>query len=126
MDNSNFDVIGIATGIIGAVLAIFIIDDVKLKIIICMSIFIIVLLIKIAIISIQKNKIQKSLEKVEANRNSIKQQYLAKKRKVDTYELYWAYTGKLFELTYTDSAEDRIYRMYNLYVMFTERLNKEK
>jgi len=126
VDNSNFDVIGIATGIIGAVLAIFIIDDVKLKIIICMSIFIIVLLIKIAIISIQKNKIQKSLEKVEANRNSIKQQYLAKKRKVDTYELYWAYTGKLFELTYTDSAEDRIYRMYNLYVMFTERLNKEK
>jgi len=119
VDNSNFDVIGIATGIIGAVLAIFIIDDVKLKIIICMSIFIIVLLIKIAIISIQKNKIQKSLEKVEANRNSIKQQYLAKKRKVDTYELYWAYTGKLFELTYTDSAEDRIYRMYNLYVMFT-------
>lgn len=126
MNNSNFDVVGIATGIIGTVLTVFIVDDIKLKIIICMSIFIIVLLIKIAIISIQKNKIQKSLEKVESNRNSIKQQYLAKKRKVDTYELYWAYTGKLFELTYTDSAEERIYHMYNLYVMFTERLNKEK
>lgn len=126
MNNSNFDVVGIATGIIGVILAVFIVDDMKLKIIICMSIFIIVLLIKIAIISIQKNKLQKSLEKIESNRNSIKQQYLAKKRKVDTYELYWAYTGKLFELTYTGSAEERIYRMYNLYVMFTERLNKEK
>lgn len=82
MNNSNFDVVGIATGIIGTVLTVFIVDDIKLKIIICMSIFIIVLLIKIAIISIQKNKIQKSLEKVESNRNSIKQQYLAKKEKL--------------------------------------------
>lgn len=108
--------------IIGLILAIFIIDDMKTKIIICLLILVIAFFIKIMIMSIQEKKLQEKLKNSEDNRNALITQYSEKKSKVDIYEECWSNMNFIFLIMLSRSKEEQIRKAYELYLSYTNQI----
>ena len=111
--------------IIGLILAIFIIDDMKTKIIICLLILVIAFFIKIMIMSIQEKKLQEKLKNSEDNRNALITQYSEKKSKVDIYEECWSNMNFIFLIMLSKSKEEQIRQSYELYLFYTDQIRRK-
>lgn len=111
--------------IIGLILAIFIIDDMKTKIIICLLILVIAFFIKIMIMSIQEKKLQEKLKNSEDNRNALITQYSEKKSKVDIYEECWSNMNFIFLIMLSKSKEEQIRQAYELYLFYTDQIRRK-
>lgn len=111
--------------IIGLILAIFIIDDMKTKIIICLLILVIAFFIKIMIMSIQEKKLQEKLKNSEDNRNALITQYSEKKSKIDIYEECWSNMNFIFLIMLSKSKEEQIQQAYELYLFYTDRIRRK-
>ena len=111
--------------IIGLILAIFIIDDMKTKIIICLLILVIAFFIKIMIMSIQEKKLQEKLKNSEDNRNALITQYSEKKSKIDIYEECWSNMNFIFLIMLSKSKEEQFQQAYELYLFYTDRIRRK-
>ncbi len=111
--------------IIGLILAIFIIDDMKTKIIICLLILVIAFFIKIMIMSIQEKKLQEKLKNSEDNRNALITQYSEKKSKIDIYEECWSNMNFIFLIMLSKSKEEQIQQAYELYLFYTDQIRRK-
>ena len=140
--NNIINAIEIAATIIGLVFTIVIVNDIKLKLIICLSILVVILCVKIVTISIQKNRLQKEMKDaqkqyeekekelnktigaIEDNRCALITQYKEKKNKVDTYESFWSDMNYVLLNAIQGTADDRFLQAYNLYKSYTESIRR--
>lgn len=134
--NNIINVIEFSATIIGLIFTIIIVNDIKLRIIICLSIFIAILCIKMVSISNQKNRLKKDAKnakeqykkeekELQQKLHNVIKQYNLKKKQLDVYNFCWGNMGQILETAIQNSKEERFEEVHRLYLDYTYFINKE-
>lgn len=134
--NNIINVIEFSATIIGLIFTIIIVNDIKLRIIICLSIFIAILCIKMVSISNQKNRLKKDAKnakeqykkeekELQQKLHNVIKQYNLKKKQLDVYNFCWGNMGQILEAAIQNSKEERFEEVHRLYLDYTYFINKE-
>ncbi len=119
----NVDVIGVSSGIIGVILAVFIVDKLCWRIVISLIIVTILLLAKVIIQNIEYNKLNKQYEELQKRHSALTEQYRKKEAKLEVAHDYWGKLGLLLAMTKTGSQRERFNAAYDDYLELTAKIH---
>ncbi len=122
----SFDIVGLSTGIIGVVLAVFIVDDFYIRSTISLLIICVLLILKLVSLWLYNRKLEKDHSELMKNHNTLSIQYKKKKDKLDYMKEQWAALGSVILVTLHTKQNDRLKELHNTYLRITSYLNNKE